>query len=315
MDFRQLKYMLMVAEERSFSKAAQKLYIAQPSLSQYIQKLESQLGVELFDRSTSPLRLTYAGELYAETAKHILDLNMQLSQQMEDIVDFKKGRLVIGLSTFRSTYIMPMLLPSFYEKFPGIDVVLVEGTSPELYDLAVKGVTDISIMTLPINEEHFSYESIMEEEILLALPPHHSICEKFKAAKKDKARHKIELSCLCEEPFILLKQNQKLHRISTYLCEQAGFKPKIILETESIEAAHAFAAAGMGITFIPDTIASFNRFLEQPLYFSLEEFKATRTLVIAYRKGKYISKAAKEFINLAQTVLEPHKTYKKSENI
>ncbi|MFL0247248.1 LysR family transcriptional regulator [Candidatus Clostridium stratigraminis] len=307
MDFRQLKYMLMVAEERSFSKAAQKLYIAQPSLSQYIQKLENQLGVELFDRSTSPLRLTYAGELYVETAKHILDLNMQLSQQMEDIVDFKKGRLVIGLSTFRSTYIMPMLLPSFYEKFPGIDVVLVEGTSPELYDLAVKGVTDISIMTLPINEEHFSYEPIMEEEILLALPPHHPACEKFKANEIDmKTRHKIELSSLRDEPFILLKQNQKLHQISTYLCEKAGFRPKIILETESIEAAHAFAASGMGITFIPDTIASFNRFLEHPMYFSLEEFKATRTLVVAYRKGKYISKAAKEFINLAQTVLKPH---------
>lgn len=306
MDFRQLKYMLMVAEERSFSKAAQKLYIAQPSLSQYIQKLEQQLGVELFDRSTSPLRLTYAGELYVETAKRILDLNVQLSQQMEDIVDFKKGRLVIGLSTFRSAYIMPMLLPSFYEKFPGINVVLVEGTSPELYDLAVKGATDISIMTLPINEEHFSYEPIMEEEILLALPPQHPSSEKFKAPKKDQPLHKINLSCLREEPFILLKQNQKLHQISTYLCEQAGFKPKIILETESVEAAHAFATAGMGITFIPDTIASFNRFSEHPLYFSIEEFKATRTLVVAYRKGKYISKAAKEFINLAQTVLSSH---------
>jgi DNA-binding transcriptional LysR family regulator len=304
MDFRQLHYMLMVAEERSFSKAAQKLYIAQPSLSQYIQKLEQQLGVQLFDRSTTPLRLTYAGELYAETGKRILDLNSQLSQQMEDIANFKKGRLIIGLSPFRSTYIMPKILPSFYKQFPGIDIVLVEGTSPELENLALKGVTDISIMTLPIKDELFSYETIMTEEILLAIPPHHRISERIKEIRTNNHPYlEINLNDLREEPFILLKQNQKLHQISTYICEQAGFKPKIILETESIEAAHAFVAAGMGITFIPDTLTSFNKFQQHPIYLSIEKLKPIRTLVVAYRKGKYISKAAKEFISLSKAVL------------
>jgi DNA-binding transcriptional LysR family regulator len=297
MDFRQLQYMMMVAEEKSFSKAANKLYIAQPSLSQYIQKLEQQLGVQLFDRSTNPLRLTYAGELYVETAKKILDLKDQLSHQMEDIADLKKGRLTIGASAFRTTYIMPKILPFFHESFPGIEVVLLEGTSSELGDAAIKGATDISIMTLPVDEVLYSYETVLTEEILLAVNPNHPRFSQYKQSR-------INLYELREEPFILLKQNQKLHQIALNLCKQSGFKPKIVLESESIESAHALAAAGMGITFVPDTLAKFSRQKTPPLYFSIAELTPMRQLVIAYRKGRYLSKAAKEFISLTKDVLK-----------
>lgn len=297
MDFRQLQYMLMVAEEKSFSKAASKLYIAQPSLSQYIQKLEHQLGVLLFDRSTTPLRLTYAGELYMETAKKILDLKHQLSQQMEDIAELKKGRLTIGVSAFRTTYIMPKILPLFHENFPGIEVVLLEGTSSELEAMAIKGATDISIMTLPVDEELFSYEPVLSEEILLAITASHPRFSKYK-------QNKINLYELREEPFILLKQNQKLHQIAESLCKQSGYKPKVVLESESIEAAHALAAAGMGITLIPDTLAKFSRLAIPPLYFSIEGLAPVRQLVVGYRKGRYLSKAAAEFISLTKDVLK-----------
>lgn len=304
MDFRQLQYMLKVAEEKSFSKAAQKLFIAQPSLSQYIQKLEHQLGVELFDRTTIPLRLTYAGELYIETAKQILDLKDQLSQQMADIAKLKKGRVTIGLSAFRSTYIMPKVLPLFHEKFPGIEVVLVEGTSSELEDLALKGSTDITIMTLPLNESLFDFEPILTEEILVAVPPNHSLKEKIhKNSFKSELRSEIDLKILKDEPFVLLKQDQKLHQIATSLCKQAGFKPNIILESESIEATHALVTAGMGVTFIPDTLSLFRNVYEKPLYFSIKDLKPTRIMTVAYRKGRYLSVASKEFITTMKDVL------------
>jgi len=310
MDFRQLQYMLKVAEEKSFSKAAQKLYIAQPSLSQYIQKLELQLGVQLFDRSTSPLRLTYAGELYVETAKNILDLKDQLTNQMEDISNFKKGRLTIGLSPFRSAYIMPRILPRFHEKFPGIEVVLIEGNSVKLEELAIKGTTDISIMALPIKTDFFSYEPILREKILLAIPVQHPIAKKVinqhYTKQQDAADHtypEISLDELCDEPFILLKQHQKLHQIAVSLCKQAGFKPKIILESESIEATHALVSSGMGIAFIPDTITLFPQTYTTPIYFLIKDLETTRTLVVSYRKKRYFSRAAKEFIIIMKDVL------------
>lgn len=302
MDFRQLQYMLKVAEEKSFSKAAQKLYIAQPSLSQYIQKMEQQLGVQLFDRSTTPLKLTYAGELYTETAKQILDLKDQLLQQMEDIANLQKGRLAIGLSAFRSTYIMPKVLPVFHNRFPGIEVVLVEGTSQELEALAAKGATDITIMTLPVREDLFSYEPIFTEEILLAVPPNHPL-SKRQGENLHNERPQVNLKELKNEPFILLKQDQKLHQIASHLCKQAGFKPRIILESESIEAAHALVTAGMGISFIPDTIALFRKVSQHPLYFSIEDLAPNRIMTAAYRKGRYLSRAANEFIDIMKDIL------------
>jgi DNA-binding transcriptional LysR family regulator len=295
MDFRQLQYMLMVAEEKSFSKAAQKLYIAQPSLSQFIQKLEKQLGVELFDRTNNPITLTYAGELYIETAKKILDLKDQLHQQMEDIADLKKGCLKIGVAPFRSTYVIPKILPLFHDRFPGIEVILYEGTSTELEDFALKGTTDISLMMIPVPEESLSYVAISKEEILLALPPNHWLSKT--------AAGKISLAALKDEPFVLLKQNQKLHHIAMDLCKQAGFKPKVILESENIETAHALVTAGMGISFIPDTLPLSSTFSKQPKYFSIEEFSTTREMVVAYRKGRYLSRAANEFINVTKEVL------------
>jgi DNA-binding transcriptional LysR family regulator len=287
--------MLKVAEEKSFSKAAQKLYIAQPSLSQFIQKLEKQLGVELFDRTNNPITLTYAGELYIETAKKILDLKDQLHQQMEDIADLKKGCLKIGVAPFRSTYVIPKILPLFHERFPGIEVILYEGTSTELEDFALKGTTDISLMMMPVPEDLFSYVTISKEEILIALPPNHNLSKTTSS--------KINLAALKDEPFVLLKQNQKLHQIAVDLCKQAGFKPRVILESENIETAHALVTAGMGVSFIPDTLPLSSTFSKQPKYFSIEGFSTTREMVVAYRKGRYLSRAANEFINVMKEVL------------
>jgi DNA-binding transcriptional LysR family regulator len=304
MDFRELQYILKIAEEKSFSKAAQKLFVAQPSLSQYIQKLEQQLGVKLFDRTTIPLQLTYAGELYVETAKHILDLKEQLSKQIEDIADLKKGRLIIGLSTIRSTYLMPKILPVFYENFPGIEVILVEDMSSELEKKALKGTIDIALMTLPIEETLFNYEYIFTEEILVAIPPQHPLRGKIIDDKLGK-HPKINLSELCDEPFILLKQDQKLHHAAINLCKKAGFKPRIILESESIEAANALVTAGMGVTFIPDSLNLLRLASPNPIYASIKDMTPTREVVVAYRKDRYLSKPSQEFINIMKAILGP----------
>jgi len=102
MDFHQLEYVMAIAEEKSFSKAAKKLYISQPSLSQYIMRLEEQIGIKIFDRTTNPLILTFAGEKYLEAAKNILILNNQLKRVLVDIADSKKGRLTIGIPVSRN---------------------------------------------------------------------------------------------------------------------------------------------------------------------------------------------------------------------
>jgi DNA-binding transcriptional LysR family regulator len=303
MDFRQLQYMLKVVEEKSISRAAKKLYIAQPSLSQYILTLEQQLGVKLFDRTTTPLELTYAGELYAETARRILDLRNQLSLQMDDIANLKRGHIHLGISPFRSTYFLPLLLPTFKQRYPGIEITLEEGTMAELTEMALNGTTDFSIMTLPVKEDVIEYEPIMTEEILLALPPHHPLSEDARMKLTAGLRPRICLAALNEEPFIMLKPGQRLRQCAFDLCRKAGFKPKIVLETKSMEAAHALVSAGMGATFMPGSLVCFGKILEKPTYFSLEDPVPERTLVVAYRKGRYLSNAARELITLIKEVI------------
>lgn len=306
MDFRHLQYILKVAEEKNFSKAAKKLYIAQPSLSQYILNLEQQLGTQLFDRTTTPLRLTYTGELYANFAKQVLELEKNLSIQMDDIDNLKRGRITIGISPFRSTYFLPQLLPAFMNKFPGIEINLLEGTMAELSDLTRNGSVDFSIMTLPIQEDLLIYEPIMVEEIVLALPPHHPLCNKRESNSSESTlRPQICLAKLSNEPFILLKPGQRMREVALALCKQAGFKPRIILETKSTEAANALVAAGIGIAFIPDALVSSSQVEKGPVYFSLEDPVPTRTLVVAYRKEGYLTKASQAFISMIKTLSAP----------
>lgn len=308
MDFRQLQYILQVAEERSFSKAAQKLYIAQPSLSQYVLKLEQKLGIQLFDRSSTPLRLTLAGELYVETAKRILDLKNQLSQQIDDVAELKKGRLTIGISPFRSAYILPSVLPAFQRSFPGIELILLEASIGELENYALNGTTDLSILTLPIREDLFIYAPLLSEELLLAVPPQHQASKRAGNTTCDQSLYpRIQLTELREDPFIIL--GQRLRQTTIDLCLRAGFEPRILLETKSAEAAHAFVSAGMGVSFIPDTLVLFGNVSERPCYFSLESPVPTRMLVAAYRVGRYLSRAAQEFITMTREILSARKKH------
>jgi len=159
-------------------------------------------------------------------------------------------------------------------------------------------------MTSPIQDNLFDCEYILTEEILVAVPPNHPLVKKANGQVPHQHSHpKIQIQELREESFILLKPNQKLHQIASNLCGQAGFKPHIILESESIEAAHALVSAGLGITFIPNTLTPLHMVSHQPFYFSIDNFMSTRDLVVAYRKGRYLSGAAKEFINIMKEVL------------
>jgi DNA-binding transcriptional LysR family regulator len=302
MSERELEYVLKLAEEKSFSKAAQKLYISQPSLSQFIQKLERQLGEPLFDRSSVPLKLTFTGELYVEMANNILDLKEQLTRQLEDICNLKKGRLTIGLSAFRSPYILPKVLPKFKQRFPGIDVFLMEGTANELGEYAKKGITDLSLITLPLQEDFFAYEPILTEELLIAVPPNHPLSKKAGSNTLDpNSRSSISLTDLRKDSFIML--GDKLRQTTLDLCQKAGFKPKILLTTKNAEAAHALVAEGLGVTIIPDTLVWFGNILKHPTYFSIKELSTSRTLTLAYYKKRYLSRAAREFIVMTKEIL------------
>lgn len=147
MELRQFTYVNKVAECGSITKAAAALFISQPALSNYISKVEEELGVRLFDRSANPLILTYAGEQYLKRTKKILAQIDDMDREMRDITHHLRGRLRIGFPNERIIYMLPLILPPFKKRFPGIDVIVVSGPGNQLVDKLRSG--DVDFVMLP----------------------------------------------------------------------------------------------------------------------------------------------------------------------
>ncbi|HEY4390909.1 MAG TPA: LysR family transcriptional regulator [Paenibacillus sp.] len=297
MELRQLQYTLQIAEEKNFSRAADKLHIAQPSLSQQLSKLEQELGVKLFQRNTSAVELTYAGESFIEHARKIMDAVKELRQEMDDISQLRAGRVVIGSMPITGSHLLPYVLPAFKSAYPDIDIILREDTSLNLEKLTAGGGTDLSLLSLPLQEPTLTYEPIGEEPIELAVPPQHPL------ASQSANRSGVSLKQLKDEPFIVLKKGQGFRKITIDLCHQAGFEPNVVFESNNIETVQSLVAAGMGITLVPHFIARAKRSELIPVYLPLSDPAPSRTLVIAYRKGRYLSKAAEAFIETFKRIL------------
>ena len=170
MNPKQLRYVLLLAQEGSFSRAAELLNISQPSLSQYIKKIEKQLGLELFDRANGEVRLTDAGRAYIETGRKILELEHQLDVQLEDLSDHKTGSLIVGAAPYRAAGMLPEIAMRFRQIHPGMHLVVREGTTAELAEGMQHGEYDLCLTMLPLDKKLFTYEKVAEEELILAVP-------------------------------------------------------------------------------------------------------------------------------------------------
>ncbi|WCK52737.1 LysR family transcriptional regulator [Aneurinibacillus sp. Ricciae_BoGa-3] len=293
MELRQLLYAVTITEEKSFSKAAEKLHLAQPSLSQQIAKLEKEIGVVLFERSSSPIRLTYAGERFFEKAVRILDQMDHLKKEMEDVADLTRGDLTIGCLPITGAHILPLVLPVYKEKYPGIQIKLVEEKTAELEQMTARGAAELSLLWLPVQDPNLEWIEMVREEICLAVPPGHPLS----------GAGEVEVGALKEEPFIMLKQGQGFRHLALNWCMEAGFAPRIVFESSNIETVQALVAAGMGVAFIPKMITrpAAQEFI--PNYLSLVSPRPFRTLVLAYKRGRYLSRAAHAFQQTVKEVL------------
>lgn len=296
MEFRQFRYILKTAEEGSISLAAQKLYISQPSLSQLIASVEKKIGASLFDRSNTPLRPTLVGQLYLDAARRILNIDHEFRQQVDDVLNLKTGHIIVGSSPFRSTYLLAPFLPVFQQKYPLIELTLVENTTRNLEQLVLRGEVDFVISLLPIDRKEFDHVEIFSEELLLALPPKHPLAEEKGLEPGNFGQlPEISLTELKDTPFILIHKEQKMHDALMSLCKKAGFTPRIQTETRSMEAAQAMAGAGFCATLLPHTLIHGNHPPLPPCYAALDTHP-TRQVIVAWRQNRYLSRASRQFI-------------------
>lgn len=306
MDFHQWEYVIAVAEEKNISRAAEKLYISQPSLSQYIIRLENSLGVKLFNRRGNSITLTFAGEKYVKTAKNIINLNKQLRKELSDIAESKKGRIRIGVPIQTGRYVLPMILPEFNKQFPEVEIVIEEGVKAKLEEFLIIDKIDIAIIYLPIQHEQLDYEAIAGEKIFLVAPSNYTASLKNEILEGGS----INFNYFRQENFILSKVGQKVREASDEIFNKAAFKPKVLFEVTNLDTAHRIAVQGMGFTFVPENILSILDSKNQDNYFLMEDIDFT--LAIAYRKGEYISKFIQSFIDISRNIMNSSHKYKEA---
>ncbi len=301
MDLKQFEYVLTVMEEKNFSRAAKRLFISQPSLSQYISRLEAQLGFEIFDRSTVPLTLTYEGELYVETALNVIEMFDNLKRRIRETSQLKAGRLNLGLTPSKAANTLPAVLPVFKEKYPGIELNITEATSFQLENMLLEGKLDLCMINLPIQSKNIAYEPILTENLFLAAPP--DFYSPYETKAENGGYPTIELKYLSDESFVLMHPEQRIRQITDSTFLSAGIRPKVVMETGSIDTALRLSASGAGFSFVPESSARFAGLVKQPKYYSIND-GFSWTLVVAYKKNSVSTKLREAFIQTVKSVIE-----------
>ena len=306
MVFRNYEYFVAIVQAGSLTKAAEKLYVSQPSLSQYVKRLEESLGVTLFDRSVSPLRLTFSGERYYHYVLQLMKMDEDIRREFQDIRSSVSGRLRLGVALWRGACLLPDVYPEFHRRYPQIHIDLFEGSAASLQTELQNDRLDLAVMNLPrtLDYEKLTCEIIREERILLAAPFRHpriqallhecTYTEDYPVAPMDLLR---------ELPVILTKPGQNLtHEVNRALAK-CRIEPDILLETANLTTAINLVKEGVACTFVPEEGASVCQHPGEVTYFMTDCPDLVWDLAAVYRKDAYLIQLAQLFIETMKELI------------
>lgn len=242
MEIHQLRYFCAVAHHGTFTRAALAEGIAQPSLSQQIQKLESELGARLFDRLPKRAKLTSFGSAFLPKAKQILRELGEAKTEILEMTGKEKGELTVGAIPTIAPYLFPRLLASFSREHRSIAIKIVEDITRVLLNGLDEGTIDLAIVALPIPGEKFRSVELFRESMYVVLPANHTLAR----------RKEIRLDELKDEPFLLLKEGHCFRDSVIAACRKSRWKPNVIFESGQFATILAMVSAGMGISAVPE---------------------------------------------------------------
>lgn len=295
MNRKQLQYAIELSEDLNFSVVAEKLGITQPALSKQILSLEKEIDVKLFDRNNIPMTLTAAGEYFISEAKKLIYKEDQLIRSMEDYKSGKLGKLEIGISPFRSLYLIPAIINKVKEKFPGVTVVLHEEGSDQLRKNAVEGKYDFAVVNLPVDESILDVRLIEADTLVLAVPE--KLAENLPDTSKNSISE-IDLKECKNLPFVVVSPLQEMRQLFDKMCAEAEIVPNVATEVVGVSTAWSMARAGVGATLLPLQFVNNFYFDESIALYKLKNCQQSRQPAIVTRRGQYLSEYAKYAIEL-----------------
>ncbi|MBS6397678.1 MAG: LysR family transcriptional regulator [Clostridiales bacterium] len=303
MDFQKFEYFMTIAKHQNLTKAAQELYVSQPTLTKFLQKLEQELGGKLFRRNGHTYDLTFLGQRYLEYAKKALMLRQDWEKQLQDMKSSFEGELNIAFPTMRSACIIPQVLQSFHKLHPCVRINICEQNSSIQESLLADSKLDFAIFSDWQPLPSLTYEFLTMEEIVLVLPPEHPLCT-HAVDREDTHYPWIDLSLLADTPFILHFPEQNTGRAAQQLFDQYHIKPPVHFQSRNSQLCIQLASQGFGACFAPETYVRHSAKVTPLCTFSVGNPPISNRLVLAYRKNSYLSTYAQDFISIARSCLK-----------
>lgn len=297
MNLKQAQYVKTIAECGSITAAAKRLFVSQPSLSQMLRQLEQETGLPIFDRSTSPMRLTYAGEKYLHAADRILAANAELDSQLREIRQEHAGRLRLGISVTRAMQVMPLVIPVFQQQYPNVNLQLTESGSANLEELLGCGDIDLAFAALESTSPSLAYELIEKETIGILAGRDTAVARQYPTGTS------LPVETFRREHFISLTKGHSSRITQDKLFRKYGLSPNILLETDALEVGRRVALEAGACMLLPSIYIDGYCHQRKGCFYPLADYENHRHFYACYRKDEFIPQYARDFVQITASAL------------
>ena len=298
LDIRQMRYLVTLAETGNFTHAARILYTSQPSLSTFVSKVEAELGVQLFDRSTSPITMTGAGEIYIENLRRICEKADEADRQIKDIINEEIGVLKVGFPVERGASMLPYILPVYRQKYPNIEVKVSAVSSQEMIKMVEDKHLSMGVIPATSATAGLMHSELYEEELFLAdgsgavgrghLIDGHPDC--------------VDIGKLNGLPLVCLKTSHAIRQFQDELFKKHAVKPEITMEVPANSTAYRLVCAGMGTAIIPALTVNMVREIGDVRLYRLGREGTYWKVLAVSAKDRPMSKPENDFIECMRDV-------------
>ncbi|MGI9185035.1 MAG: LysR family transcriptional regulator [Solirubrobacteraceae bacterium] len=290
MDLRQLRYLVALAEERNFTRAAASLHIAQPAVSQQIRRLEDELGLAVVERTTRRLKLTDAGELLVVRARRILAELEAAATELQALRGMETGHVTIGAMHTMGPVDLSLAVALFSERHPNVQLTVREQSSEEMAEMLRVDELDLAFLSVTerIESHGLGLHQLISEELVALLPPSHRLGQ----------RRQVRMAELADEPFISFRTGARLRELLVSAGHEAGFEPRVRLESNESQRVRRLVSRGLGAAILPRSDAEGPGAEVEVV--TLIEPRLERDITLAWREGRRHAPAAAEFLELAR---------------
>ena len=298
----EMQYLVTIAKCKNLTKAAEELYITQPTLSKFLAAQESHYGVPLFKRTSQGYLPTLIGQRCLDYATEILNQNKSFDFEIAEMIEQQAGTVSVGFTYMRIATTLPKSLPIFKSLFPKVSVNIVVTNSTELEKLVKSGELELAFLPSPDINSPLHCELVYPEEILLAAPPLHDYSD-YLTGETHGVYPVIDLKRLKNEMFILQPSWSKTRQIAEIAFTENGFHPSRLMELENVIACIGLVSSGYGYAFVAESLIALSSISSTPpRFFAINSSMAESTYCAVYRKNVYVSKYMRTFIDLVKEV-------------